>query len=647
MEEAEFLDHFDGVKPVHNGHMALCPVHDDHDPSLLITVSEDGTRIRPHCFAGCSTKAVLAAKGLTETDTIIKGSKPSEVRRTEYRYYNADGSLLYIKVRIDYTDGTKKFYFVQPNGKMGAKGVTRVIYNLPDVYQAETAYLVEGEKCAQALIDRGYVATTLDSGSNSKWLPEYAPYFEGKKVIIIPDNDEPGRKYARMLKQNIPHAIIKELPGLGEKEDVYDWLASGHTMDELDALPETQLAEEAAPEEHQEEQKKEQDTTQAGTLLDLFQQSGAKVFLNETSDPYAALPIGSHSEIVAVESRSFSGWLHRLYYQQTKHTIRQEAVTQVITILSADAIYGAQEKTQLYNRVAAHQGTIWYDLSNPAWQAIKVSAKGWTVENTPPILFYRYRHQNPQVLPQRGGDIKRVFRYVNMRRFQLLFLCWLVTCFVPDIPHPMPILYGEKGAAKSTACVLLKRLIDPSASDTLPLHNDSRNLVVNLQQHWFLPFDNVSSISGDTSDTLCRAITGGSIQQRKLYTDAEDVIFNFMRCLTINGINNVANRSDLLDRSILLELERVPETERKELAEVYQQFEEDRATILGGAFLMSFPRQRRYSHPLSWTSCPAWRILPDGAMPLPRHWASTESSSCKNTSKTMASRTPKRLKPTP
>lgn len=148
----------------------------------------------------------------------------------------------------------------------------------------------------------------------------------------------------------------------------------------------------------------------------------------------------------------------------------------------------------------------------------------------------------------------------------------------------MPIIYGEKGAAKSTACVLLKQLIDPSATDTLTLQNDTRTLVVNLQQHFFLPFDNVSVINGETSDMLCRAITGGSVHQRRLCTNAEDYIFTFMRCLAINGINNVANRSDLLDRSLLFELERVSEGERKELAEVYRDFEADRPIILGGIF---------------------------------------------------------------
>lgn len=83
---------------------------------------------------------------------------------------------------------------------------------------------------------------------------------------------------------------------------------------------------------------------------------------------------------------------------------------------------------------------------------------------------------------------------------------------------------------------------------------------------------------------LCRAITGDAIQIRRLFTNTEDVIFKFQRCIAINGISNVANRADLLDRSLMFELERVPEADRKELHEVRSSFEIDRPLILGCIF---------------------------------------------------------------
>lgn len=96
------------------------------------------------------------------------------------------------------------------------------------------------------------------------------------------------------------------------------------------------------------------------------------------------------------------------------------------------------------------------------------------------------------------------------------------------------------------------------------------------------------------SDMLCRAVTGGGVQQRKLCTNAEDYVFKFKRCLSINGINNVATRADLLDRSILFELKRISGKDRKEIREVYENFEKDRESILGGIFDVLSKAMRLY-----------------------------------------------------
>lgn len=252
--------------------------------------------------------------------------------------------------------------------------------------------------------------------------------------------------------------------------------------------------------------------------------------------------------------------------------------------MRAKAIFESENAIPLETRVAQFDSALWYNLSNSDWSAVKITNDGWKIVDNPPILFKRYRHQNCQFEPSTDGDIKRVLKYINLQENHTMFLCWLVCCFVPNIPHAMPIFFGEKGAAKTTACTLLKKLIDPSALETLTIPKTSRSLAVNLQQHWFLPFDNVSRIDEETSDTLCRAITGGGIQQRKLFTDADDYIFTFQKCLALNGINNIANRPDLLDRAILIELCRIDESNRRELSELMADFEKDLPCILGGIF---------------------------------------------------------------
>ena len=180
--------------------------------------------------------------------------------------------------------------------------------------------------------------------------------------------------------------------------------------------------------------------------------------------------------------------------------------------------------------------------------------------------------------------MKNILKYIPITRFSTLFLCWLVTCFVPDIDHPLLNICGEKGSGKSTVNEILKSLIDPSILDTLKLPNDQRSLVVSLQQHWFAPFDNVSRISNDTSDDLCRAITGSGIQQRTLYTNAKAKNFKFNRVISINGIFNSVTRSDLLDRTILVEVSRISKSDRRTKSEIKADFAQNKTEMLGGIF---------------------------------------------------------------
>lgn len=83
---------------------------------------------------------------------------------------------------------------------------------------------------------------------------------------------------------------------------------------------------------------------------------------------------------------------------------------------------------------------------------------------------------------------------------------------------------------------------------------------------------------------LCMAATGGAFTKRTLYSDSDETILRFKRCVALNGINIVASRADLLDRSIVLELERIPKTERKTERAIWKDFEQDVPKFLGAIF---------------------------------------------------------------
>ena len=152
MKINEFINYFNNVKAINeNEYMALCPAHNDKNPSLSIGYSKNEGQILLHCHAGCKTEDVLHSVGLQLKD-LYEAKKGSNImKKTTYTYLTAQGNVAYTKTRIDYDDGSKKFYFEQPNGTKGLKGIQRELYNLPAVITATRVYIVEGEKCADGM----------------------------------------------------------------------------------------------------------------------------------------------------------------------------------------------------------------------------------------------------------------------------------------------------------------------------------------------------------------------------------------------------------------------------------------------------------------------------------------------------------------
>ena len=128
---------------------------------------------------------------------------------------------------------------------MESQGVRSVLYRLPQLLGAVRArrriYVVEGEKDADGLEQIG-LAATCNAGGAGKWSLEYSETLRGADVVILPDNDPPGRqhgaKVANMLCGIAASVKVVELPELPLKGDVSDWLDLGHTREELEALAE-------------------------------------------------------------------------------------------------------------------------------------------------------------------------------------------------------------------------------------------------------------------------------------------------------------------------------------------------------------------------------------------------------------------------
>ncbi len=310
-----------------------------------------------------------------------------------------------------------------------------------------------------------------------------------------------------------------------------------------------------------------------------------EAFVDDVGTPYVLLPVGQHSEILPIQSSKFKNWALHQYWESTGRAPGKDTLSAAISLFEAN-IHHSGARRSLATRVAASDGAFWYDLTNQDWAAIKVTPMGWEFASDVPPLFYRFKHQQPQVKPIGGGNLGSLLEFVNIQEanHKLLFMVYLVACFVPDIPHPIPNIHGPQGSAKTTLFRMIKRIVDPSKMEVLSLPTNNTDLVQKLSHHWLAPFDNISDMPQWMSDTFCRAATGDGFSKRELYSNDEDVIYSFRRCVCLNGINVAGCRPDLLDRSILLGLERISPENRKDEQSVWGDFHEKMPHILGAVF---------------------------------------------------------------
>src|SRR5271166_2330593 len=89
----------------------------------------------------------------------------------------------------------------------------------------------------------------------------------------------------------------------------------------------------------------------------------------------------------------------------------------------------------------------------------------------------------------------------------------------------------------------------PNVAPVRALPREERELMIAANNGHVLAFDNLSSLPGWLSDALCRLASGGSFALRRLYTDADEVLFQAARPAILNGIEDIITRQDLADRA--------------------------------------------------------------------------------------------------
>ena len=348
--------------------------------------------------------------------------------------------------------------------------------------------------------------------------------------------------------------------------------------------------------EYSEKSEEEPKKSHADITIEQALGYGDIFFHNSVEETYVAVDKGRVYEIHRLEDKKYQMLLRKRFYDEIGKALSKDNINQAIGVLEAKALYEGAE-LEVYKRCAEVDGVTYYDLCDKESTIIKIDETGWKVDDDKQMLFIKKSNMSEQVMPVPCGDLlgllNKHFRFKD-EEDSMLHAVSLVTRFISDIPHPIEVIHGEKGASKTTTMRMNRSLIDPAPRDVISMPKGIQDLAIVISNNYMPCFDNLDTISAEKSDLLCIASTGGGYSKRKLYSDDDETIVSFKSRITLNGINVVATRADLLDRCIVLTLERIPEDERKEERLVWNSFNEDKPKILGAIFTILSVAKRIY-----------------------------------------------------
>ena len=553
----ELLKHPDVVQRPRGGDgeaKGWCPWHPDREggnPSLGINSKKRIVK----CFV-CGkggAKALAKAWGIAEEEPPWK----QEIDQT-YDYHQADGSLAFQVVRIKVPPGSEKKFFQRRPDPAAASGwawnitgVERELYHLPEIRSAgpdERIWVVEGEKDADRLRSLGLVATTNPGGAgtgNGKWLARFNKEFRNRLVVIIPDNDTPGKTHAINVAVSIhPKARevkIVHLPDLPEKGDLSDWLDSGRTIDELHALLAQALAfepdvlddAEAGINPERPEWQVSRLLPDAKKLTSLM--NGHGYFVNGQADAYffdqdlrklIYLERDDRDLRILLGERYQINRQDQLYAYLLEHLLR-EAHTRGKHSLVRQFSYYDQEANIVY-----------LDMGDSRVLKISASSVERRHNGEDGVLFLPMPEQVPwEYNPAHEPRIlyERVIAQVNfaddgseftVQQQRMLFLAWLLSMAFESM-MPTKVLAMAIGPGESGKTSLFRNigriLIGPEfeVDSLLQDQKGEEDFWINLSHSFFVTYDNVDQVIRWLPDALAQVATGIRRSKRQLHTTAQ------------------------------------------------------------------------------------------------------------------------------
>lgn len=269
--------------------------------------------------------------------------------------------------------------------------------------------------------------------------------------------------------------------------------------------------------------------------------------------------------LIAVDSDLFQQWFRSYCYDGYGMILPSGGHIQAQAHIKMLAKRNGK-RSRIHKRIYDKTDAVYYDLGRNDGKYLKITADGARLAKNSHILFQRSELFAPQVEPEMeqvcAEDVKYfIAQHFNFRSEtdQILFAAFLAGCFFgKQFSKPVLEVYGQKSSAKSTCLKRVQNLIDSLTVNPLfSMPKRENEVAMCLASEYMVCFDNISFISQNTSDLICRNCTGGSQVKRKLFTDDSRSILEPDAVVCFNSTRQCIVRSDLADRAIFLELERI------------------------------------------------------------------------------------------
>ncbi len=460
--------------------------------------------------------------------------------------------------------------------------------------------ITEGAKKACSLISANYPAIALngiwgygtndrdmfgtvekdDRGKSLKTIhPDLEPFLDGREIVLALDRDTSPDK-VRMVEA-AKAAFVRTIEADGIKITDLKWRTPKGIDDYLATKGVKALDRIYANREKVKPPKppKDEHVTAGDTLLEI----GKTPTYFHTADKvaYADIQIEGNRHTYKVRSQAFRLWLTGEYFKKTSKGISSQPLQDSLNTIEAIALFDG-ETHEVHLRTAEHQGKIYLDLGTPDWKAVEIDVNGWRIVTAPPVKFWRPDSLLSLPYPVEGGSVNELKDLLNVDdRSWVQIATFLMFCYLPNQVYPVLVLFAMRGSGKTTAAEIIKGLIDPGKAPLIPLPSNTRDLAVAACRRWLMVYDNVSHISNDESDNLCKLATGFGFTARKLHTDDEETIIECTRPQIITAIDGVVAREDLGDRVLMTKLNEITPDMRLSSSEVKQKIYDSRPKIFG------------------------------------------------------------------